>query len=272
MTVGPAHRQFRPDPRFNDADAQMAEHRQFLVDNLYRTLDEAKHSSAFPDILIEAIQNEVWAHPRQLSQKMVPPLPLAEFVTTPFPRGLGTTSETVRKLIAGNAAAELAWDRAVRGEHGRSNAPRDPKTGRLVKVAVPKSDNIRHKIDYGTSAAGGMRRLDKAAAAGDGKAAVLLRQVTDFSQPDDRAQGLCRNGMAEATRRPGHHPASLAQRRSVRTIRYHRMVRSAAARDTMKAIPISGSRETNPSCPIGHDVRSDGLSQDASKKRYHLRH
>ena len=173
---------FRTDPQRNDAEQELAEIRQGVLESLHRSIDDAASAQMFPGLLIEAVTNEIWAHPRQMSHgPKAPPMPLEEFVTTRFPRGLGTTLETVRKLIAGNAKAELAWDRAIRGEHGRSNASRDPETGRLI--SQPKTDNVRHKLDYGNSAQGGMRRLDKAAQAGDDKAADLLRQVTDLANP-----------------------------------------------------------------------------------------
>jgi hypothetical protein len=174
---------FRTDPRRNDAEQELAEIRQGVLESLHRSIDDASSAEMFPGLLIEAINNEIWAHPRQMAYKLAPPMPLEEFVTTPFPRGLGTTMRTVRKLIAGNTQAELHWDRAIRGEHGRSNAPRDPKTGRLIKAPKPKPDTANHNSTTGNSAAGGMRRLDKAAQAGDEKAADLLRQVTDPANP-----------------------------------------------------------------------------------------
>ncbi len=99
----------------------------------------------------------------------------------------------------------LAWDKAVRGEHGgaRDGAgrkpaiaddapPHDPDTGEI------KPDNIRLEntpvakpsSDYGTSAQAGLRRLEKAASAGDGNAADLLRRVIN---PDDAmtVNGAC---------------------------------------------------------------------------------
>ena len=36
----------------------------------------------FPGLLIEAINNEIWAHPRQMAYKLAPPMPL-EGVRTP---------------------------------------------------------------------------------------------------------------------------------------------------------------------------------------------
>lgn len=100
------------------------------------------------------------------------------------------------KLIAGNERAMLAWDKAVRGEHGgaREGAgrkatvvagapPHDPETGEInvdnVNVDKKQGGTIR---PTGNTAQQGLRRLEKAASVGDGNAADLLRRVIN---PDD---------------------------------------------------------------------------------------
>jgi hypothetical protein len=186
MVVGEMKPTFRTDPRRNNADQELAEIRQGVLEGLHRSIDDAQSSQMFPSLLVEAVANEIWAHPRQMAYTLAPVMPLDEFVVTPFPRGMGTTMETVRKLIAGNKKAELAWDRAVRGTHGRINAPRDPETGRLVKTSTAPVVSHR-RVAAGNSAQGGMRRLDKAAQAGDEKAAGLLRQVLAGTTTINRA-------------------------------------------------------------------------------------
>lgn len=85
----------------------------------------------------------------------------------------------------------LAWDKAVRGEHGgaREGAgrkpavaadapPHDQETGEIKADIVSlenKPDRVR-PTDYGNSAQAGLRRLEKAASVGDGNAADLLRR------------------------------------------------------------------------------------------------
>lgn len=113
-----------------------------------------------------------------------------------YPTGLGATFEVIEKLIAGNERAMLAWDRAVRGEHGgaREGAGRkptvaadvpahDPDTGE-IKAHIVSLENKPERVrstDYGNSAQAGLRRLEKAASAGDGNAADLLRRVMDLN-------------------------------------------------------------------------------------------
>jgi len=99
----------------------------------------------------------------------------------------------------------LAWDKAVRGEHGgaRERAGRKPAVAAEVLTHDPetgeiKAGNIRLEntpaaklsSDYGTSAQAGLRRLEKAASSGDGNAADLLRRVAN---PDDpmTVNGAC---------------------------------------------------------------------------------
>jgi len=107
----------------------------------------------------------------------------------------------IERLIAGNERAMLAWDKAVRGEHGgaREGAgrkpavaadapPHDPETGEIKGYIIPLEKQVSKGT--GTSAQLGLRRLEKAATAGDGNAADLLRRVVN---PDDAmtVNGAC---------------------------------------------------------------------------------
>ncbi len=176
--------------RTRDPDEQFAEIRQKVVDSLHQTIDNAKHGWLFPTFLIEAVENEVWMHPRKLTHNMIPPMSLTEFIKRSYPTRLGVSFEIVEKLIAGNERAMLAWDKAVRGEHGGNRNP----TGRNQHTPEPESgavevkpDNIlldlapasKPSSDYGTSAQAGLRRLEKAASSGDRNAADLLHRVID---------------------------------------------------------------------------------------------
>jgi len=89
----------------------------------------------------------------------------------------------------------LAWDKAVRGEHGgaREGAgrkpavvadtqPHDSETGE-IKFNNVKLEREPSNAPMGNSAQAGLRRLEKAASAGDGNAADLLRRVVDPASP-----------------------------------------------------------------------------------------
>jgi hypothetical protein len=79
----------------------------------------------------------------------------------------------------------LAWDRAVRGEHGgaREGAGRPPKNSLASRPINFKSDNVtleKHSDRKGgNSQQQGIRRLERAATSGNQKASDLLQKVTD---------------------------------------------------------------------------------------------
>ncbi len=102
-------------------------------------------------------------------------------------------------IIAGNAKAMLAWDQAVRGEHGGNRNPSGinqhapPKQPAEVKpdnILLDQKPQKSANSDYGTSTQAGLRRLEKAATAGDPNASAALRRVLD---PKDKltVNGAC---------------------------------------------------------------------------------
>jgi hypothetical protein len=106
---------FAATDRTRNPEEQFAEIRQKVVDSLHQTLDSTKHGELFPTFLVEAVENEVWKHPRRLTHNTVPPMDVRDFVRKPYPVGLGTTVEIIERLIAGNERAMLAWKRALPG-------------------------------------------------------------------------------------------------------------------------------------------------------------
>jgi len=183
---------FAATDRTRDPEDQFAEIRQKVVDSLHQTLDSTKHGWLFPTFLVEAVENEVWKHPRRLTHNTVPPMDLREFIRKPYPVGLGTTPEIIEKLIAGNERAMLAWDTVIRGEHGgaREGAGRKTQGSPFIKTDNVSLDKGDRSSDHGNSAQAGLRRLEKAASAGDGNAATLLRRVIDPAD-DMSVHGAC---------------------------------------------------------------------------------
>lgn len=121
-------------------------------------------------------------------------------------------STTSLKPAASNERAILAWDKAVRGEHGgaREGAGRKPavaaeapdhdaETGEIKPdiVRLENAPTAKPSSEYGNSAQAGLRRLEKAASAGDGNAADLLRRVMSLNEKG-RPEG---RPMAQS---PGH--------------------------------------------------------------------
>jgi hypothetical protein len=106
---------------------------QDVADTLHRSIEDAKSSWLFADWLVEAIANEIWAHPRQLSHSVAPPMPLLEWIKAPYPRGLGTTVGVVKRILAacGDDAAMAAWDNVVREQPGGEAALQNGALDRL---------------------------------------------------------------------------------------------------------------------------------------------
>jgi hypothetical protein len=110
------------------------------------------------------------------------------------PRPIADKAQVIEKLIAGDNAATSAWDQAVRGEPG------NPTCGKKAQES-PIVYNI-HNRPSGTSTDAGLRRLDKAAQAGDDKAAEMLRRVSAPSaQPGADAAAIRQKSSAG----DGHH-------------------------------------------------------------------
>jgi hypothetical protein len=84
--------------------------------------------------------------------------------------------EIIKKLIVDSPEAMLAWDQAVRGEQGgkREGAGRPPKAPKEIKLYnIQPEKEPQESAPTGTSAQAGLRRLDKAAQAGD-----MLRRIS----------------------------------------------------------------------------------------------
>ena len=123
---------FAATDRTRNPEEQFAEIRQKVVDSLHQTLDSTKHGELFPTFLVEAVENEVWKHPRRLTHNTVPPMDVRDFVRKPYPVGLGTTVEIIEKLIAGNERAMLAWKRALPG-------------GAVLQLPTPEEANLNSR-------------------------------------------------------------------------------------------------------------------------------
>ena len=167
--------QFVAGDRLQDADEQLARTRQNVVDGIHRSLDDAASAGLLPDLIQEAIRNKIWEHPRRTDYFMAEPMPFDQFVRAPYPRGLGTSIDAIRRLIVGSEAALLAFDAATQRPNGNP-------TG--TNQHGGNFDNIQGSSEQaptGTSAQAGIRRLRKAADAGDGNARELLAQVIDHT-------------------------------------------------------------------------------------------
>ena len=121
---------------------------------------------------------------------------LLEWISAKEPQGLGSSVGQFKQILTASekgTEALLAFDRETRRNDGGANNPnRDEATGRLIPRTeddILTVDIIHGEVDKavarptGTSSQAGLRRLEKAAEAGDGNAADMLRRVLDPNDP-----------------------------------------------------------------------------------------
>ena len=98
-----------------------------------------------------------------------------EWITAPYPRGLGTTEEVVEAILTsakdrGKAEqARLLWDRAVRRGDGGNNNPHG-RAGKPDDAGITVYNIHGDKRPAGTTAAAGLRRLDHRSENGERRA------------------------------------------------------------------------------------------------------
>lgn len=164
---------FRPSTVPGEDDARI---RQDVVDSLHLAIrDAGRGLQTLPTFVEEAFEREVWKHPRKLDMGMVEAMPFHEFVTSPYPRGLDTTIPIIKALLAASpekGAAERAVILIDKAMHGDQKHGGDRRSASATNV-----DNIHVGRPTGTSAQAAVRRLRKAAEAGDTKAATILSMV-----------------------------------------------------------------------------------------------
>lgn len=159
-----------------------ARSRQELVDDLKSILDGFANLSAFPGNFKLALRDKVWAHKRQLAGgTIVEPISFHAFIHDSYPMGLGIDDATVKRLISDDIVAKAAYDEIVARESGNPTG-KNQHTMPLVQTAeVGTVDNIHGSSEpqrpTGTSEQAGLRRLRKAAEAGDARAQVWLDDV-----------------------------------------------------------------------------------------------
>ena len=164
------------------SEATEARSRQELVDDLKNILDGFSNLKAFPGNFKIAMRDRVWAHKRQLAGgTMVEPIGFKAFVHDNYPVGLGIDYATLERLIADDIAAKTAYDEIVAkepgGQAGNQNALKiNPQSEGETNV-----DNVHVRFDperpTGNTEQAGLRRLRKAAEAGDSRAQMWLEDV-----------------------------------------------------------------------------------------------
>ena len=152
--------------------------RQVIVDTLHQMLDGHTQLDGFPDNLKLALDGRIWE-----SDRVFPggtrqgPMTLHAFVHEHYPAGLGASYSTVERLISDRPDVLAVWTQVTKRKPGGSNNPhgRSGKPDEEITLDNIQGDN--QTAPTGTSKEAGLRKLQKAAAEGNGEAAVQLAEV-----------------------------------------------------------------------------------------------
>jgi hypothetical protein len=124
-----------------------------------------------------------------------------DWIVSQPPQGLGSSPEKIEQLLRATDNANealLAFDREMRGNHGGNHGGIPNPEGRNQHSPARGQSSERFKADnvsleppqsrernssYGNSSQAGLRRLERAANAGNGYAAEMLRRVLDKEDP-----------------------------------------------------------------------------------------
>ena len=162
--------------------------RTTATENTYSVIRDGGQSlKMLPHCLLRAFECEAWKERRTPNGATVENRDFLEWVTAPYPRGLGATPDVVEAILTSSREAaeaqqaRLLWDRAVRNEPGR---PSKPETLYNVQDKAPEAPT-------GNTAAAGLRRLDKEAEAGNSIAAQALDAVKTGAKSVHRAMVEC---------------------------------------------------------------------------------
>lgn len=173
--------------RVPTAEEALIYKRTTATDNTHSVIREGGESlRMLPHCLLRAFECEAWRERRTPNGATVENRDFMEWVTAPYPRGLGATPEIVEAILTSSREvaeaqqARLLWDRAVRGGHGGDR-----------RSAASKFDNVQLDAPTGNTAAAGLRRLDKEAGAGNGIAAQALEAVKAGTKSVHRAMVEC---------------------------------------------------------------------------------
>lgn len=163
-----------------DGDPETAARvRQNIVNSAHTALTNgAEGLKNFPLFLAECFEQGVWKHERILSGgSRCNPMSFQEFIHAPYPTGLGASYDVIRPLITADKKLLEAWDRETQRAPGNpTGANQHTKTedgGSLYNI----QDSSIPSAPTGTSEQAGIRRLRKAAEAGDSRAQLWLDDV-----------------------------------------------------------------------------------------------
>lgn len=151
-------------------DQSEAASRQSLVDTLKRLIEGESDLAMFPATLRVAMEERIWEKERIfVSGTVIPPTTFHAFIHAKYPDGIGGTYDLVEKLISDDVKAQALYTEITKRQPGRPAKAND-ETLYNIQGSEPSAPT-------GTSAAAGLRRLVKEAAAGNSAAQQALDAV-----------------------------------------------------------------------------------------------
>jgi hypothetical protein len=169
--------------RFGPVDR--ADEFQDLLSSVHSMLGGRDQLAMFPINFKLVLERRVWEHERRTANgRTIPPMSIYDLVHLHYPDGLGATFDIVENIIRDHPDVMALWAEVTKRGRGGANNPAGigGKSGK-TKDDIVNVDNINIdnqatlKRPTGTSAAAGLRKLQKAAAAGNDNARAALAEV-----------------------------------------------------------------------------------------------
>jgi hypothetical protein len=149
--------------------------RQDLVNDLHERLKGVGDLKAFPTDFKLVLEERVWEKERVLAGgAVIEPITFHEFIHSDYPRGIDANYDVIERLIGGRPDVLAVWTEVTKRQQGE----RADLVYNIHDVAGRPA---------GTSAAAGLRKLQKAALEGNEAAAGQLAEAVDGKKSVHRA-------------------------------------------------------------------------------------
>jgi hypothetical protein len=181
--------------RLPTAEEALVERRTQITNSTYDLVRQGGQSLRnLPTKIRDALTVEAWKDRRTPNGAPVSNSSFLDWVMSPYPYGIEASTDLIRKLIADEPAALVLFDEAVQARPGGANNPAGSNQHQRKEAPVEEVTlyNIQGdqpaRAPTGTSREASVRRLRKAADAGDPKAVDLLEKVKSGEVKPNRAR------------------------------------------------------------------------------------
>ena len=162
--------------------------KQEIVDTLNRLIGEHDGLKFFATNFLIALEQRVWEGERRfVDGTVIPPCSFHDFIHKKYPYGIGADYETVENLIRDRADVLALWVDVTKRKPGNPTGANQHTKDDGELGIVDNIHNSSPERPSGTSAAAGLRKLQKAAAEGNEKAAEELQEVVAGAKSVHRA-------------------------------------------------------------------------------------